>query len=67
MLMTVRFVFRCDDAVAASVDQIAERTGLSEAEVVRRLVRLGLQDVEDIDDEVLFGAVSGPKTGDATE
>lgn len=67
MLMTARFVFRCEDTVAASVDEIAERTGLSEVEVIRRLVRLGLQDVEDIDDEVLFGAVAGPKPGDVTE
>lgn len=67
MLMTVRFVFRCEDSVAASVDEIAERTGLSEAEVIRRLVRLGLQDVDEIDDEVLFGDVAGPKTGNATE
>lgn len=67
MLMTARFVFRCEDSVATSIDEIAERTGLSEAEVLRRLVRLGLQDVDEIDDEVLFGAVSGPYTGNTID
>lgn len=67
MLMTSRFVFRCEDSLAADVEEIAGRTGLSESEVIRRLIRLGLQDVDEIDDEVLFGVVAGPITSDATD
>lgn len=58
--MTARFVFRCEDALAANVGEIADRTGLPEAEVIRRLIRLGLQDIDEIGDEVLFGTVSAP-------
>lgn len=67
MLMTARFVFHCEDSMVADVEEIAERTGLQESEVIRRLIRLGLQDIDEIDDEVLFGAVSGPKTANATD
>lgn len=67
MVMTARFVFRCEDPVAADVHEIAERTGLAETEVLRRLVRLGLQDVDEIGDEVLFGAVAGPNGANATD
>lgn len=58
MVMTARFVFRCDDCMADTVEEIATRTGLQESEVIRRLIRLGVQDVEEIGDEVLYGAVS---------
>jgi hypothetical protein len=58
MVMTARFVFRCNDSMAADVEDIAVRTGLPESEVIRRLIRLGVQDVDDIGDEVLFGTVS---------
>ncbi|WP_436925765.1 ribbon-helix-helix domain-containing protein [Halosimplex amylolyticum] len=67
MNMTDKITFRCQDSLAADVDEIARRTGLPESEVIHRLIRLGLQDVEEIDDEVLFGSVSGPKGGDATD
>lgn len=56
--MTARFVFHCEDSLAENVEEIAGRTGLSESEVIRRLIRLGLQDIDEIDDEVLFGMVS---------
>jgi len=58
MVMTARFVFRCEESMAADVEEIAARTGLPESEVIRRLIRLGMQDVEEIGDEVLFGAIS---------
>lgn len=67
MLMTARFVFRCEDPMAANVEEIADRTGLPESEVIRRLIRLGLQDIDEIDDEVLFGAVSSPNAANATD
>ena len=65
--MTDNSVFRCDDSLGENVEEIADRTGLSESEVIRRLIRLGLQDVDEIDDEVLFGVVSSPNTPNATE
>lgn len=58
MVMTARFVFRCEEPMAVDVEEIAARTGLPTSEVIRRLIRLGVQDVEEIGDEVLFGAVS---------
>lgn len=67
MLMTARFVFRCEDSLVANVDEIADRTGLPESEVIRRLIRLGLQDIDEIGDEVLFGAVSRPNAANATD
>lgn len=67
MQMTARFAFRCEDSLVADVDEIACRTGLRESEVVRRLVRLGLQDVDEIGEEVLFGAVSGPYAANGRE
>lgn len=65
--MTARFEFECKDSMVADIEAIVDRTGLQETEVIRRLIRLGLQDVDEIDDEVLFGAVSGSKTVNATE
>lgn len=67
MVMTACFVFRCEDSLARNVDEIAARTGLQESEVIRRLIRLGLQDVNEIGHEVLFGQVSGPNGADATD
>lgn len=67
MVMTARFVFRCEDTLAADVEEIAARTGLPESEVIRRLIRLGLQDIDEIGDEVLFGPVSGPNVPNATD
>jgi hypothetical protein len=49
-----------------SVEAIADRLDLDESEVLRRLVRLGLQDVEEIGDEVLMGAVDTPDTTAST-
>ncbi|WP_206425030.1 hypothetical protein [Halosimplex salinum] len=65
--MTDKITFRCHDSLAADVEEISDRTGLPETEVIHRLVKLGLQDIDEIDDDVLFGTVSGPKGGDATE
>ena len=56
--MTDEPTFRCQRSIAASVSEIADRTHLPEDVVVQQLLRLGLQDVETIGDEVLFGAVS---------
>lgn len=67
MLMTARFAFRCEASMAADIEEIAERTGLREAEVIRRLIRLGLQDVDEIGDEVLFGTASGPNAANAID
>ncbi|WEL18808.1 Putative antitoxins containing the HTH domain [Halorhabdus sp. SVX81] len=65
--MTDRLTFQCQDSVAADVDEIADRTGLPESEVINRLVRLGLQDIDDIDDSVLFGTISGSTDGDPAD
>lgn len=64
MKMTDKLLFRCQGSLAVNIDEIANRTDLSEYEVVLRLIRLGLQDIEEIDDEVLFGSVSSPETRD---
>ena len=45
-----------------SVEAIADRIGMDASEVLRRLVRLGLQDVDDVGDVVLMGAVKTPDT-----
>jgi len=65
MAMTTRIAFRCEESLAADVEELAVRTGLPETEVIRRLIRLGLQDTDEIGDEVLFGAVSGPNAANA--
>ncbi|ACV12236.1 CopG domain protein DNA-binding domain protein [Halorhabdus utahensis DSM 12940] len=65
--MTDRLTFQCQDSLAADVDEIADRTGLPESEVINRLVRLGLQDIDDIDDSVLFGTISGSTDGDPAD
>lgn len=67
MKMSDKLEFRCQGSLAVTIDAIANRTGLTEYEVVQRLIRLGLQDVEEIDDEVLFGAASSPRTGDHSD
>lgn len=53
--------------MAANIVEIADRTGLLEYEVVQRLIRLGLQGIDEIDDEMLFSAVSGPRTENLTD
>lgn len=65
--MTARFAFQCEDSLAENVEEIAARTDLSESEVIRRLIRLGIQDIDYINDEVLFGEVSIPNTSNATD
>lgn len=52
MNKTYRLQFRCKGPMATDIGEIADRTGL--------------QDIDETDDELLFGAVSGPRTEDCT-
>ena len=61
--MTDTLTFRCQGSLATQVSEIADRTGLPESEVISRLIRLGLQDIDEIDDGVLFGTVSTSTDG----
>lgn len=47
---------RVRSSVASDIGDLADRTGLSESEVIRRLLRLGLQDIGQIGDEALLAA-----------
>jgi hypothetical protein len=54
MALNGRLNARAEETTVANINMIAERTGLDDSEVIRRLVRLGLQDVAEIGDEVLL-------------
>ncbi len=64
--MTYDDAVRCRvrSSVAGDIEDLAERAGLSESEVIRRLLRLGLQDIEQIGDEALLAAA--PDKSDTT-
>jgi predicted transcriptional regulator len=44
--MPTRFTVVCDDDVARDVEAIARRYDLTEEEVIRQLIDLGLEEVE---------------------
>jgi len=50
-----RLSTRCERPLLDEVDEIAERTGLDRSDVVRRLLRLGVEDVSETGDEILLG------------
>jgi hypothetical protein len=50
----------CDDQTAADVAALADRLDLAEDEVVRRLVQLGLEDVDALGDDVVRAAAPTP-------
>ena len=50
---------RCEGTLLDHADEIADRTGLDRSQVIRRLLRLGLKDVDDCGDQVLLGEVAG--------
>jgi predicted transcriptional regulator len=52
---------RVDDDLRAQVQAVADRTNLSESEVLRRLLRLGLEDVDECGDQVLLGDAAIPR------
>jgi hypothetical protein len=54
MTLKARLNARAEEDTVADITDIAERTGLDDSEIIRRLVRLGLQDVEEIGDEALL-------------
>jgi len=48
--------FRTRSELVEDVDDIVDRTGFDRSEVLRRLVRLGLEDIDQIGDEALLVA-----------
>jgi len=48
--------FRTSENLVEQIDEIATRTGFDRSEVLRRLVRLGLEDIDQIGDEALLTA-----------
>jgi predicted DNA-binding protein len=52
--MDGRLQVRTETEMETRVDEIATRTGLDRSEVVRRLIRLGLDDIDQIGDEALL-------------
>lgn len=60
-----QLTFRVNGTQVDNIEGISDRTGLDKSEVSRRLLKLGLQDVEEIGDEVLFGVDVDPATPEA--
>lgn len=45
--MPTRFAIACDDEQAQEVTHLAHRFGITEAEVIRQLIDLGLESLEE--------------------
>ena len=45
--MTTRYTVVCDDGQARAVEMLARRYGIAEEEVLRQLIELGLDDIEE--------------------
>lgn len=45
--MTTRYTVVCDDGQARAVEMLARRYGITEEEVLRQLIELGLDDIEE--------------------
>ena len=45
--MSTRFAVRCDDDQARTVTRLASRYGITEEEVVKQLIDLGLESLEE--------------------
>lgn len=45
--MPTRFAIACDDEQAAAVTRLAHRFGITEEEVVKQLIDLGLESLEE--------------------
>lgn len=56
--------FRATAPTTQQVGDIAARTDLTESDVYRRLLQLGLADVEEIGDEILLGETAHPPAVD---
>ena len=54
--MDNEMTFRVPDHVADTIEEIAETVGSDEGDVARRLLNLGLRDVDDVGTKVLFGS-----------
>ena len=45
--MSTRFTVACEDDQARAIEQLARRYGISEEDVVRQLIEVGLEDIEE--------------------